>query len=625
MLQNIRDNAQNWVSKTIVGLLIVSFAIWGIHAIIGTFSGEPAVAKVNGQDITQEKFDQAVNLQKQRELSQMKDPDPASIDMPKLKKAVLNGLIEQTALYQDAQNQGLDLTKKDLDNIIKSVPEFQQDGKFSEQAFMDTVRNMGLTVGGVRDLVKRQYLINQIRAGIMVSSFTTPAQIQDLLRLQKQERSFSVLTLPQSLVKGQITVSDAQIQKYYNSHKSSFMKPESVNAAYLELNAQDLKSQVTVTDQELHNLYQQKMADYKAHEERRAAQILIEDKGSEKAVKAKLKMIQKKLNEGEDFAELARKYSDDALSAKQGGDLGFAPRGTYGDAFEKALFSMKKGEVKGPIKTQYGYQFIKLLAIQSEPKPSFQSMKDKLRTEFVDQKVNQIFAKKLSTLKDKAFTAYDLQEPAKDLGLQVQVAKGVTRQGGPAPFDHPGLVKALFSDDVLNNGNNTDVIQLGDNDVVVARVRKHFPAKEMPMSAVREKIRGWLHDDQVNAALKKKARNLIDQATKGGQTLAQVAQSVGSQWQDHDKVTRNSDKVDPQVLQRAFSMPRPDKNQPSFAVLETSRGIDLVALKSVTEPDLSKLKADEQNYRRFLAQQQGRREYLDYTDEVKAKANVERY
>ena len=624
MLQNIRDNAQNWVSKTIVGLLIVSFAIWGIHAIIGTFSGEPAVAKVNGQDITQEKFQQAVELQKQRELSQMKDPDPASIDMPKLKKAVLNGLIEQTALYQDARNQGLDLTKNDLDNIIKSVPEFQKDGKFSEQAFMDTVRNMGLTVGGVRDLVKRQYLINQIRAGIMVSSFTTPAEIQDLLRLQKQERSFSVLTLPQTLVKGQIKVTDAEIQKYYDSHKSGFMKPESVNAAYVELNAQNLKSQVTVTDQELHNLYQQKMADYKAHQERRAAQILIADKGSEEAVKAKLKMIQKKLDEGESFATLARKYSDDALSAKQGGDLGFAPKGTYGPAFEKALFSMKKGQVKGPIKTQYGYQFIKLLAIQSEPKPSFESMKDKLRTQLVNQKVNQIFAKKLSTLKDKAFTAYDLQEPAKDLGLQVQVVKGVTRQGGPAPFDHPGLVKALFSDDVLNNGNNTDVIQLGDNDVVVARVRKHFPPKEMPLSAVRDKIRGWLHDDQLNAALKKKADDLIDQAKKG-QTLAQVAQSVGGQWQDHDKVTRNNGKIDPKVVQRAFSMPRPAKDQPSFAVLETNSGVDLVALKSVTEPDLSKLKADEQNYRRFLAQQQGRREYIDYTDQVKAKADVERF
>lgn len=624
MLQDIRDNAQSWAAKTIVGLLVVSFAIWGIHSIIGTFSSQPAVAKVNGEDITQQKFQETVELQKQQELSQMQNPDPASIDMAKLKKSVLNGLIEQTALYQDAQEQGLGLTKKDLDSIISSLPQFQQDGKFSEQAFMNAVRNLGMTVGGFRDLVRQQYLINQIRTGVMASSFTTPSAVQDLLRLQKQKRSFAVLHLPASLVSDQVKVSDSDLKAYYEKHKSTFVKPESVDAAYIELSASQLMDQVQVSDSEMQNLYKQKMADYQAHEEREAAHILIQDKGPEKKVKAKLQMIQKKLDDGESFAKLAKEYSDDVASAKQGGDLGYAPKGTYAPAFDKALFSMKKGQVKGPIKTQYGYHFIKLLAVRKEPKPTFEAMKGKLHDEIAKKKADQLFAKKLATLKDKAFTAYDLQEPAKDLGLKVQVVKGVTRQGGPAPFGHPGLDKALFSDDVLNNGNNTDVIHLGDNNVVVARVRKHYPKSEKPLDEVQDQIRDQLRSEQAIALLNKKAQSLMTKV-QGGEGLDAMAGSVGQKWQDHSAVTRNANGIDAPVLEKAFSMPRPGKSGPSLATLDQGKGVDLIALKKVTEPDLSDMKSQEKQYRRFLAQQQGRREYLDYTDQVKNEAKVERY
>lgn len=624
MLQNMRDNAQSVVAKVIVGLLVISFSLWGIHSIIGSFSSEPKVAKVNGDPITQSQFERLVELQREQMLAQMSKPDPAAIDQSKLKKTVLNGLIQQTVMYQDAHDHGLRLTDHDIDNLISSSPRYQQNGKFSEQAFEAQVRNMGLTVGEFRDLIRKEYLIRQIQAGVIASGFMSDSQVNDIMKLRFQTRSFKALNLPDSLVAKEVSVSDQEIKDYYDKHTDQFVAPESVDAAYIELSVSDLEDQVQVSDKELHNLYDQKMQAFKAHEERDAAQILIEDKGDEKAVKAKLDEIKKKIDSGADFAELARKYSDDVATAKKGGELGYATKGTYTPAFDDAVFSMKKGEVKGPVKTPFGYHFIKLLDIRSQPKPTFAQMEGKLRQELKKQEAKKLFAQKLSNLQDAVFTADSLQGPAQKFGLKVQQVNGVTRQGGPAPFDHPGLVSKLYSSDVLKDGNNSEGVHLGDDAIVFTRVVKHHPEHQETLDQVQAQVRKTLEEQKTYAKLEDEAKQLIDHL-KAGSSDDSIAKDAGTSWEAHDKVGRDDQDVDGDVLTKVFGMPRPADKKPTYATVRTDKGLAILQLDAVQDPDAATLKKQFDGFQQYLARQSGANDYNDYSQQLQQQADVERY
>ena len=623
MLQNMRNNAQGIVAKVIVGLLVLSFALWGIHSIIGSFSSEPKVAEVNGAGITQAQFERLVELQRQQTLAQMQKPDPAAIDQAKLKKTVLNSMIEQMVMYQDANNHGLQLSDRDVDNLIASQPSFQQNGKFNEQAFEARVRNMGLTVGSFRDLVRKDYLIRQIQAGIVSSGFISDAEVSDIMKLRFQTRSFKQLSLPKSLVAKDVTVTDDEIQKYYDEHPADFVAPESIDAAYIELSVTGLLDQVKVSDKALQDLYTQKMDGYKAHEERDAAQILIEDKGGEKAVKAKLDAIKKQIDSGADFAALARKYSDDVATAKKGGELGYATKGTYTPAFDEAVFSMKKGQVKGPIKTPFGYHFIKLLDVRQQPKPTFAQMESKLRQELKMQEARKLFATKLSGLQDAVFTADSLQGPAKTFGLKVQEVKGVTRKGGAAPFDHPGLVNKLYSDDVLKNGNNSDAVHLGDDAVVFTRVLKHHAEHQQALDQVREQVKKTLEEQQVYVKLEDRAKSLIAKLETGADDNA-VSKDEGLAWASYDAVGRDDQKVSGDVLKKVFEMPHPDGKKATYATVRTDNGLAIVQLDAVQDPEASTLKARFDGFERYLAAQSGSKDYYDYRQQLQQKADIVR-
>ena len=147
MLQDIRENSQGTIAKIIIGLLIVSLSIWGMDAIIGGFSGEPEVATVNGEAITEREFLRVVQLESQRRLSRMERPDQSLLDEDQIRSDVLQSLIQQKVLTQDAQEQGLALSDADIDALITQMPQFQVDGVFNSDRFVAAVRNMGMEIG----------------------------------------------------------------------------------------------------------------------------------------------------------------------------------------------------------------------------------------------------------------------------------------------------------------------------------------------------------------------------------------------------------------------------------------------------------------------------------------------
>ena len=618
MLQDIRENAQGTIAKIIIAVLIVSLSIWGMDAIIGGFSGEPEVATVNGEDITEREFLRIVQIQSQRQLAEMDTPDPSLLNEDQIRRDVLEALIQERVLTQDAAEQGLALSDADIDALITQMPQFQVDGKFDRDQFVTVVRNLGMGVGEFREAMRKQYVVNQIRTGIAQSGFVTEAGAELLMALQNQTRDFRTLTIGEAAVADTIAVTDEEIADYYDANAQMFMQPETVDAEYIALSLQSLAQPEAVSEEAVAALYEERAQELAA-EERRSAHILIENgEGAEQ----KLAEVQERLAAGEDFAELAQEYSADVASARNGGDLGFAGRGLFDSAYEDALFALTVGEVSEPVASSFGTHIIKLIDVRTTDVPSLAELEDQLRTELAMDQANEAYAKARADLADIVYSANSLAEPAEKLGLEVYEKAGVTRDGGAAPFDHPGLVRQLFSADVLEEDYNTEVIDVGDNVSVAARVKAHHPARQLPLEEVTGEIRTVLVDQKTREALKAKAEAVIADLN-AGKPLAEL-EGISAEWQQHKEQGRTSMDVAPPVISEAFALGRPQAEEVVYGMVQTGDAVVIVALDSVSEGDAEVEGAEMQQLHRFMATLQGQREYTAYQQYLRDQAEIER-
>lgn len=623
MLQDIRDNAQGTIAKTIIVVLILGLSMFGMDAIVGGFGGEPEVATVSGEPITEREFERMVQIERQQRLARMDRPDPARIDKDELRSSVLEGLIRQKLLGLDVEERGLTLTEDDVDRMITEQEAFQVEGRFSPERFQRAVRNQGMTVQEFREAIQRDHLTQLVRAVVSGSAFSAPQEAAHVASLFTQTRSFSVLEVPFAQVADRIEVRDQEIEDYYQSNKSDFKRPEMADVAWIELNTDNLVEQAEVDESDVRDLYERRVADIKGSAQRNAAHILITD--SEDADE-KVQTVADALDEGRDFAELAREYSDDPGSAEQGGELGFATPDSYDDAFSEALFNMEApGNIVGPVTTDFGRHFIKLLEVDSPEIPSFSSMEEELRREAAKQKAGRLFAEKSVELAELAYSEYDLEAPAELINAEIQTRDGVTRENNEPPFDDPQLIREIFTEDVLEDGFNTEPVEIGSNRAIVARVRDYHPASQLELADVQDEVRERLRTRKLREALEEQGREyLATLREEGEEAMDDVAERVDSEWTRHDSVDRNSEQVSAVLREAVFSLPRPGDEGSRYEVVSVPGGMALVKLDEVNDGDQAATQMLTQNMRESLAQRHGQAAYAFYVEQLRKEADIQR-
>ncbi|MCW3148014.1 SurA N-terminal domain-containing protein [Stutzerimonas stutzeri] len=614
MLQNIRDNSQGWIAKTIIGVIVVLLALTGFDAIFNAASNDQNAAEVNGEKISRYDLEQAVNMQRRQLAQQLGgDFDASLLDDKLLRNAALSSLIERMLLLQGAQKANFDFSSQALDQLILQTPEFQVDGAFSAARFDQVIQQMGYSRLQFRELLKQEMLIGQVRAGISGTGFVTEQQVESFARLEMQTRDFASLVIAADASAVQIT--EDEISQFYAENAARFRSPEQVVLEYVELNKEAFFDQVEVSEEELQELYQKQIANLS--EQRRAAHILIE--ASDAQAKSKLEELANRLQAGEDFATLAKEYSQDPGSAGEGGDLGFAGRDVYDPAFEEALYALQEGQVSAPVQTEFGWHLIKLLGVQSPEVPSFDSMKSELVRELKAQQVEQRYVEVSKQLEDSAFEAADLLQPAQELKLTVKTTPAFPREGGEGIAANRQVIQAAFSDEVLVDGANSSLIELDPDTAIVLRVKQHLKAEALPLEQVRDGIVQQLQRSKAADKARNDGQGLLAQLRDG--------QPGEGKWQVTEAATRNQEGVQPAVLQAVFRMPKPAlKNQPSYAGVSLANG-DFVVLRlsGVNEPEKALSEEEKDNYRRFLASRIGQQDFAAYRQKLQAEAEIERF
>ncbi|UFH48351.1 SurA N-terminal domain-containing protein [Pseudomonas sp. KNUC1026] len=624
MLQNIRDNSQGWIAKTIIGLIVVLMALTGFEAIFRAAGHSQDAAKVNGDEITQADLSQAVEMQRRQLMQKLgRDFDPALLDEKLLREAALKGLIDRKLLLQGAQDAKFSFSEGALDQVILQTPQFQADGKFNADLFDQQIRQMGFTRLQFRDMLRQEMLIAQVRAGLAGSGFVTDADVDAYARLDKQTRDFATVTYKADPAAQR--ASDDEVKAYYDAHAKEFMSPDQVVIDYVELKKSAFFDKATVSDNAIAEQYQKEIANLA--EQRDAAHILVEvnDKVSDAEAKGKIEAIAARLAKGDDFATVAREASQDSGSAQRGGDLGYAGKGVYDPAFEEALYGLKQGEVSQPVRSQFGWHLIKLLGVQAPKVPTLASLKDKLTRELKSQQVEQLYVDAAKKLEDSAFEASDLSQPAQELGLKVQTSQPIGRDGGAEGITaNRQVVQAAFSPEVLDEGANSNAIELDPDTTVVVRAKEHRKPEQLSLQAVSEPIRKELAREKAADAAKAKGDTLIAGLRDGKTALA--ASQDGQAWKVVEAASRGQDGVDPKVLQQVFQMPKPsEKGKPTYAGVTLNDGSYVVArLNGVNEgPAPSAEEKDE--YRQFLASRHGQQDFAAYRKQLEAQAKIDRY
>nr|WP_298116557.1 SurA N-terminal domain-containing protein [uncultured Pseudomonas sp.] len=621
MLQNIRDNSQGWIAKTIIGLIVALLALTGVDAIFTSTSNSQNAAQVNGEEITSAELGQAVEMQRRQLLQQLgRDFDASLLDEKLLRDSALNGLIERTLLLQGAEKADFAFSKQALDQLVLQTPEFLVDGKFDADRFDQVIRQLGYSRLQFRRMLEEEMLVGQLRAGLAGSGFVTDEEIAAFARLEKQTRDFATLTLAAD--SAAVQLSDDDIKAYYESQASEFMSPEQVVLEYVELNKDDFFDEVEVSDEALQNAYRDEIANLA--EQRQAAHILIEpsDSLSDEQAKAKIQEIEKRLQQGEDFAALAKEFSNDPGSAGSGGDLGYAGPGVYDPAFEEALYALEKGQVSAPVRSEFGWHLIKLLGVQAPEVPTLDSLKDKLLRDLKARQVEQRFVEVSKQLEDSAFEASDLAQPAQELGLEVKTTEAFGREGGEGIAANRQVIQAAFSAEVLEDGSNSSVIELDPNTAVVVRVKEHKKPQRLALEQVAESIREQLTKVRASEAAKASGEELLS-ALRSGKTPADKA----STWKVTEAATRNQEGVEPAVLQELFRMPKPsDAGKPTFAGVSLQNGdYVIVRLDGVSEPEKALSDEEKAMYSRFLASRSGKQDFSAFLKQLEAEADIERF
>ena len=622
MLQNIRDNSTGWISKSIIGLIVMLFAFTGFDAILGSTSNSNNAAKVNGEEITLDALAEAKNNQRRQLIQQFgQDFDTNLIDESLLSDAALQGLITRALLVQAADQSDFAYSSAAIDQFILQAPEFQDNGQFNADRFDQVIRQMGYGRLQFRKMIEEEMRTGQLRAGIAGSAFVTEQEANAFARLERQTRDFAMLSIQPDF--DDVTVSAEQIEAYYNDHKTDFMTDEQVIVEYIELKKSTLFDQVAVDDEQLQELYQAEIANLA--EQRRAAHILIEtsDDVSDEQALAKAEEAITRINAGETFAQVATELSDDIGSAQQGGDLGFAAPGVYESEFEDALYALKQDQISEPVRTDYGWHVIQLLDVEEADIPSFASLKDKLAQSLKAQEVEQRFVEIIKDLEGLAYESADLQQPAAELNLDIQVSEAFGRDGAEGLFANRQVLTAAFSTEVLEEGANSMVLELDPETTMVLRVKEHLRPQQVELAEVAQQIEQQLINEQAIEQAQTIGTALLA-SLQGGQ--ASDAQAEESDWKMVEAAMRDQEGIDPQVLQTLFKMPKPEADSAKFAGLTLNDGSYVVLQLNGVSDSAQPLNAEElAQYQQVLASRVGQVDFNALMQQLELEAKIQRF
>ena len=623
-MESFRRLIKGWFGKVLLVLFLALFALVGMEGIFGTQQNSDTIETVNGQPISKKELEQLSNSFKQQYL-QYTNGDETLLNQSFIKEKALDYIVARTLLLEQAKKLGISLSDAQIESMIQQQPSFQSNGQFSKELFAQYLKGQGFPnsetfIAGIR----QDHALKMISSTFLSYPLVSTLEVQQIANLQTEQRTLHLASINLDKYKKGITVTPKEIQEYYNKHSQSLKQIESVDVDFIEISPSNITTQnAEPTEAELQQAYQKFADSVKAAAQPVVKQILItQDARTEAQAKERADAAYAELSKGESFASIAAKYSDDPISKNNGGTLEAYEKGAFGDVFDKTVESLQNGQTSKPVKTQYGYQIIQVVAPKVEV-PSFESKKAELLAQVAESKVQNAFSDAVNSLNELVVSNDALDVVSQEIkGTQVQTVKKLYLGSQHPVLSHPSVKVKIFNEDVKNGDRNaSSSIQLENGNIVWVKVRAYHPAGVQTLAEATPRIKTKIIEEKaLNAAKAEINKTLAEFKT---QPAAKVLAQTSLRFENVGQFTR--EKLMPEVEKVAFSLPTPKAGMWSVSTASLPNELIVVAVSDVNHNLAKDLKTEDLNgLKQAYGQLRGQQELDAYTQYLKSHAKIKK-
>jgi len=620
MLQTIRDRFTGGIAIAMLALIAVPFAFFGITDY--NFLGSGYAAKVGDTEISLAQLENAYQNQL------LQNPDYG--DLPQeyrqlLKRNVLERMIRDTLVEQYVAEEGFRIGDNVVTDMIQAADQFQEEGVFQKELYYTWLDQTAQNVRVFEAQQRQSIRISQLQRGLGATAFVTPSEYRRYLNLFAEEREVSVATFDVAALADTLVVSSEDAAERYAARPTDFMLPETVDFEYLEISRELISAEVEISAEELQQYYEDSVSRFQQDEQRQAAHILITLDDDEVAAEEQAKTLAIRAQAGEPFADLARQYSKDGGTAEQGGDLGILLHSQMEGPLGDAIFSMKKGEIAGPVKSEFGYHVVQLQDIIDGGPLPFDQVRAELEQELKDSAADDRHRVLERQLADAMFDAADLQSLAESTGLEVKTENSYTRSGGGAFGANQAVIDAVFDPRILQEGQISDIVEVDADRSIALKVSAHHEETRQSFEVVREQIIFSLQSERALNIIQDRSRRLSE-ALEEGQEFADVAFEMEAAYVPSITVGRVDAEMDRELLNAIFTAKKPSAGKSRLGSTVTSVGDYAVFMVNDVMPGrpesipLTERDARKEN----LQSQAGAADLNAFVSELQRRADIER-
>lgn len=640
MLRSIRDNIKGRAAKVVLAIMIIPFVFFGIGSLVDS-GGAGSVLEINGEEVDQSSYLLEMQIVRNELITRMgEDIDYTQLNEANLAPLALDRLTRRTLISQTIDNMDMSVPSTMVDSIITSTPNFQVDGQFSNELLTQFLANQRINLSMLKSRVASDVQERQLAAGVALSNFSMPFYNDLMMDIINETREVSWVKLPLVDVTNGIEVSDTEIESYYQANLDNYKSELQVSLEYIELRREDLYE--PVSDEQVEAEYRSQQEQFQATENRRVAHILLEISDDQNKAQAleKLATISARLVAGESFASLASEFSQDGGSAADGGQLGYAQQdGTYPKPFEDAIFSLALNEISEPVETDAGLHLIKVTEIDSVEIESIDELRRTITEQLQIRSAQARYVGVIEQAADIAFNAADLGEPAKILELEVKSTPPIGRSGPSASTLSDGsidvallsdkrILTAAFSDEVIADGTNSEVIELSPEHAVIVRAKEVFEPRQYTLDEVKADVSPLVVREKAADKLALLEQSIktdvsgVDQAER--LSLTDAAQKAGYSASSQT-FSRRSTEVDREFLLSVFEAPRSSIEAGSLQSISNIAGdIYLYQLNKVDVDDTASNDDVKKLFNQQLQGMAGQQDIATFFESVESKADIER-
>ena len=563
MLAIIRDKATGWIAAVIIGLLVISFAFWGVSFYSGQ-AGELNVAKVNDVDISFQSFQRSFSQLRK----QMQSVLGGSLSLEEdtlIKNQTIEKLIESELINQLVIDSGLNITNEKLVEVIKNIEFFRNEEGFDRIKYERSINSIGMASSIFEAQLRMDLLSEQLQAGFIETTFILEPELENILRLESQSRdiTYTILSLPSFIQDGEI--SDSDIDTFYQANPNLFTQPEQVKVAYLELNIKELAKDIETNEEVLRNFYNDNKGDYDVVEQRSVRKLFV--KTGEKATnenktkaEAVITSALELVNEGKDFEEIIKQSAGETLEFSE---HIFMSKGIMGKEIDEFLFNSEEGAVSKVIETKEGFNIVKVVEIRGGSENKYENSAQKAKEDYKNKQAELQFFELSDQLITLSYENSDNLEIAADaIGKEIINTDYFARDNDlEGPLSDPLIISKSFDPELIRSRNNSDVIELSDNHIVVLRVIEHKKPAAKPLEDVRDEVIASIRLKLAREKINETGDRIVAEL-KSGVNPESVISHSGIEWTTTEKVKRDDMFINRAILRSIFEAGKPNSDEP---------------------------------------------------------------